>query len=1255
MANVSEQVQPQNLSPSLEPLPPIDEKFDLEQIASWEALADLVEGSLAQVISSEVVDQDQSEDEAERLEVAEFEVLPNFINPPSLNVNQNFERILIPASLDLALANQNLTIVTDVIDLSALITWFQAHEGTKFWVDADIYSFTDFARWAIAHLTTSEKLLITPDHHLIATLVDLIQAHPCLIVITKIDQSSQREFWLDFLQVSQDIASQSTSKITSKIIVTSCHSLKSELALIPELKLSESLSPSLAADFLSAKGILGDRQDLETFGQLVGGNLLSLTLAASLLKTEEQIPQIRYLARYGKIFDLSYSQSHGNNKAIAPRQVFERSFKRLLPKLRQLLIYASIYRHPFYIQDMQGIWAFESNGESIEITELQKLEKLGLLRQLGQNYFYCEPHIREFITIADAKPYHEQIIKYLWTQTKPYVEWESDQDIQPYVGIFEHCCALGEYYRGFYLIQDGTNQCVDKYLDSEGKYIQRISLLQPLLSAWQEIKSDRPEFGAVLMGLGNAYTALQKYAQAIPLFQLWLDILGKKNDPASQPDRAQCLYALASVLAKNNPELWSQVLAYYQESLEIAVKLGDRSLELQNLLGIGNLYARQGEYIHSLEYYERYLGLARELKDTQSQIHGLPMIADAYKQVKQYAKAIELARIHLNLIANQDKYQNLRANSLEHLAHTLQILGQYAEAKTNYQECLALEPDQLEQRGKCLIGLGICSDRLGQYKEAISYHQQALEIFTDHDLEPECLINLGNAHNSLGQYKEAVGLYDKALKLSLKTSDRHRQAKSLIGLGNVQTSLGKFVKAIQFYEQAWEVSLDHSEQKAIALRNLGNAYNTIGQYQEAMELYKQSLSIAKELGDLNQQAYCLHSLGQVLDQLGYYAQALKFYEQWIDLKKDMGDRSASLSSLNRSSNLSSLVNTKYAQAIEFHQQWIEIKRKMSDAKGEANSLGNLGNAFFAIGQYPQAIQAYQQCLEIARSISDRRSEASSLSGLGSAFFVLGQYTQAIELHARSLEIAQKIDDLMLQAKASSNLGRTYYTLGQYLPASEQYLRCLVLSQKIGNRQGEANALGDLGNTNYALGKYPQAIHFYQQWLHIAQEIGDRSQQGNAFGGLGNSHNALGQYSKAVEFYRQWLEVAQEISDRRSQANALAGLGNAYNALGDYTRAIEFHQQSLKLQKENSDRPTEIGTWTNFVETLEALEQKSLTANPYKSIDVQSSQQDDSAIQQLLEAGSTLSIQINPPIQKNKPRPSKNWFDSMLGKLGGKKP
>ena len=47
------------------------------------------------------------------------------------------------------------------------------------------------------------------------------------------------------------------------------------------------------------------------------------------------------------------------------------------------------------------------------------------------------------------------------------------------------------------------------------------------------------------------------------------------------------------------------------------------------------------------------------------------------------------------------------------------------------------------------------------------------------------------------------------------------------------------------------------------------------------------------------------------------------------------------------------------------------RHRDGDRQGEASSLGNLGNAYYSLGEYQKVIEYYQQYLDIAREFGDR--------------------------------------------------------------------------------------------------------------------------------------------------------------------------------------------------------------------------------------------------------------------------------------------
>ena len=391
-----------------------------------------------------------------------------------------------------------------------------------------------------------------------------------------------------------------------------------------------------------------------------------------------------------------------------------------------------------------------------------------------------------------------------------------------------------------------------------------------------------------------------------------------------------------------------------------------------------------------------------------------------------------------------------------------------------------------------LNSLGNASDSLGQYQQAIEYHQQSLKIFQDiGDISgiASSLNNLGNVYNSLGKYQQALEYYQQSLKIFQYIGNISGIAKSLNNLGSASRNLGQYQQAIEYHQQSLKISQDIGDISGIAksLRGLGIASFFLGQYQQAIEYYQQSLKISQDTGDISGIAYSLNNLGTVYDSLGKYQQALEYYQQSLKIFQDIGDISGIAYSLNNLGITSSSLG-QYQQAIEYHQQSLKIKQYIGTISGIASSLNNLGSASRKLGQYQQAIEYHQQSLKISQDIGDISGIAKSLNNLGYASDSLGQYPQAIEYHQQSLKIKQDIGDISGIAKSLSNLGIASDSLGQYPQAIEYYHQSLKIFHDIGNRRGEAISWFNLANTLEKLNRAQDAIGAYRNARTLCQAM-----------------------------------------------------------------------------------------------------------------------------------------------------------------------
>ncbi|WOD39073.1 tetratricopeptide repeat protein [Nodosilinea sp. E11] len=341
--------------------------------------------------------------------------------------------------------------------------------------------------------------------------------------------------------------------------------------------------------------------------------------------------------------------------------------------------------------------------------------------------------------------------------------------------------------------------------------------------------------------------------------------------------------------------------------------------------------------------------------------------------------------------------------------------------------------------------------------------------------------------------------------------------------------------------------------------------------QEAAKEHLETFYHEVQLGRFNDAAGTAIGCTKFFDLRGYYTALVdlygQLYRQWQPNQAEKQNFAAICGNLgNAYWSLG-----QYQQAIDYLQQTLAIAQEIGDRQVEANSLGNLGNAYWSLGQYPQAIDYRQQQLAIAREIGDRRGEATSLGGLGNAYRSLSQYPQAIDYHQQWLAIAREIGDRRGEANSLGGLGLAYRSLSQYPQAIDYHQQWLAIAREIGDRRGEANSLGGLGLAYQSLGQYPQAIDYQQQWLAIAREIGDRQGEANSLGNLGNVYWSLGQYQQAIDYHQQSLVIEREIGNRQGEANSLGGLGNAYQSLGQYPQAIDYLQQTLAIAWEIGDR------------------------------------------------------------------------------------
>ncbi len=266
---------------------------------------------------------------------------------------------------------------------------------------------------------------------------------------------------------------------------------------------------------------------------------------------------------------------------------------------------------------------------------------------------------------------------------------------------------------------------------------------------------------------------------------------------------------------------------------------------------------------------------------------------------------------------------------------------------------------------------------------------------------------------------------------------------------------------------------------------------------------------------------------------------------------------------------------QYTPAFAYYEQALKIARQTGDRDDEGTWLGNLGNCYSETGEVARAIEHYEQALKIARETGNLGNEGNWLGCLGICYKDSGDTQRAIDLYNQALNIALKVGERRSEGTWLGNLGSCYQNLGDVQRAIDLYNQALNIAVEIGDLGNEGSWLGSLGSCYRDSGDSRLALDYYQQALKIAIEIGDRRNEGNWLGNLGNCYDDIGDIQHALKCYQQALDIALEIGDRRNEGNWLGCLGNSYSYLGDTHRAIDYNTQALKIAREIGDRRNEI--------------------------------------------------------------------------------
>ena len=354
--------------------------------------------------------------------------------------------------------------------------------------------------------------------------------------------------------------------------------------------------------------------------------------------------------------------------------------------------------------------------------------------------------------------------------------------------------------------------------------------------------------------------------------------------------------------------------------------------------------------------------------------------------------------------------------------------------------------------GAAYGNLGIAYKSLGDFQQAIQYHQKHLQIakdLGDRAREGRVYCNLGNAYQSLCDFQQAIQYQQKHLQIAKDLGDRAGEGRAYCSLGNAYKSLGDFQQAIKYHQKDLQIAKDLGDRagEGRAYGNLGIAYQSLGDFQQAIQYHQKNLQIAKDLGDRAGEGRVYCNLGNAYQSLGDFQQAIKYQEKYLQIAKDLCDRAGEGAAYG---NLGIAYQSlgDFQQAIDCHQKHLQIAKELGDRAREGRGYGNLGNTYDSLGDFQQAIEYHHKHLHIAKELGDRKGEGAAYGNLGNAYQSLDYFQQAIQYYQKGLQIAKDVGSKVYEANSHYSLGCVFESLAVFSEAVDSYRRSVTLLDTI---------------------------------------------------------------------------------------------------------------------------------------------------------------------------------------------------------------
>lgn len=305
--------------------------------------------------------------------------------------------------------------------------------------------------------------------------------------------------------------------------------------------------------------------------------------------------------------------------------------------------------------------------------------------------------------------------------------------------------------------------------------------------------------------------------------ELAADILAAKTDE----ERASVLKLKGAPLTggllrglSNQAQSLLEVKGLYEQATIIFDTILRVSTEANAIVGIGNalvglgdVYATQGNYIKAADNYQQVMKLAERFDSKE----GIAVVSVKLGNILYYQGNFALAM----------EYYRKSAEAYEKLGSKVEIAYP-------------------------LLSIANAYFAQGNYSQALDFYGRSLKIYEqifDKGGTAHLLNKIGDVHAAQGDYPRAIEYYQRSLKLHEELGNRAQIAYSLNGIGNVRYTQGNYAEAAELSSRAADLSKGSYTPEVLwrALTSTGRARRALEQTDRARQAFSDAIDVIEKL------------------------------------------------------------------------------------------------------------------------------------------------------------------------------------------------------------------------------------------------------------------------------------------------------------------------------------------------------------------------------------------------------------------------